>query len=86
RQHDHGLVAVGGALALGRLAVDRDVAFVEPLLQAAARELRHQAGDHLVEALAAVLGAQLQGDRFRVEAGAFGRKFGLQFVGIEFVV
>ena len=68
--HNHGLVAVGSVLAARDLVVDQHVAAVEPGLQAAAGKLRHQAGDHLVETLAARLGRQLQGDGVEVDAVA----------------
>jgi hypothetical protein len=60
---DDRFVAVGGILAARRLAVDQYVAAVEPLLDAAAGKLRHQAGDDLVEPLAAGAADQVQGNR-----------------------
>jgi hypothetical protein len=68
RRDDNAFVAVGRVLAAGRLAVDQDMAAVEPQLQAAARKLRHQAGDDLVEALAARVGLELEMNRGKVDA------------------
>jgi len=80
------LVAIGRALALRRLAVDEDVAFVEPLLQAAARELGHQPGHDLVQPLAAVFWLQFQGDRRIIRATGAGIELGVEVliqVGVE---
>ncbi len=65
---DDGFVAVRSVLAASRLAVDGNVAAFEPQLQAAARELRHQGGDHLVQALAAMLLVQRKGDGRQIDA------------------
>ncbi len=80
RFDDHGLVAVGGVLAARRLAVDQDMALLEPELQAAARELRHEASHDLVEALAAGLRIELQGDRAQVDAARGKGKLGNDIV------
>ena len=65
---DNGFIAIGRVLAPGRFTVNRDVAAFEPLLQAAARELGHEAGHYLVEALAAVFLLQRQGNGRQIGA------------------
>ena len=77
---DYRFVAIRGILAARRLAVDQHMAGVEPQLQAAARKLRHQAGDDLVEALAAGFRRQFEGDRGQVDADLERRELGVDLV------
>ena len=77
---DDRLVAIRGILAARWLAVDQHMAAVEPELDAAAGKLRHQAGDDLVETVAASVRRQFQGNGRQVDADLGRQQFCVEFV------